>query len=88
MLIAGINITAITALPSHHKFGNSLILAHLEFNSDVMWYFSVKHKLQDLPPGLNSYAWSSMLHVRIGSEPFLLHSHTNFESSVELALLS
>ena len=60
-----------------------------KFNSDViMWYFSVKHKLQDLPPGLNGSAWSSMLHVRIGSELFLLHSHTNFESSVELALLS
>ena len=44
-----------------------------KFNSDViMWYFSVKHKLQDLPPGLNGSAWSSMLHIRIGSSLTLL----------------
>ena len=47
-----------------------------KFNSDViMWYFSVKHKLQDLPPGLNGSTWSSLLHLRIGSEPLVdVHS--------------
>ena len=57
------------------------LIYSLSFDCSMMWSFSVRHRLQCLPPLLYAGALSTMSQFSLGSVPSLL-SHTCCESVV------
>ena len=64
-----------------HLFRSS-DLRFMRFSPVRIWYFSLKHKLQVIFPGLYGCAWSMMSHFTLNSTFLSFNAHIRLANSV------